>query len=91
MMARKAKAVSTKQPMIREGTATYEIRSMAEVFWLAFKSLSADDQGAFLERLLNDPEFFEDIADSVIAIEREAEPSRPYDEFEAELRREGRL
>jgi len=77
--------------MVREGVVTYETRSMAQVFWLAFKSLSSEDQGAFLERLLNDPEHYDDIADTVIAIEREGEPSRPYEEFEAELRREGRL
>ena len=90
-MVRKPKSGAPRQPMVGEGVATYEVRSMAEVFWLAFKSLSADDQGAFLERLLNDPEWYEEVADAVIAIEREGEPSRPYEEFEVELRREGRL
>jgi len=90
-MARKPKSDSGTQPMVREALATYEVRSMAEVFWLAFKSLPSEDQEAFLEHLLNDPDFYDDIADSVIAIEREGEPSRPYEEFEAELRREGRL
>jgi hypothetical protein len=77
--------------MIRDGVATYEVRSIAEVFWLAFKSLSPEDQGAFLERLLRDPEFYEDVADMILIIEREHEPSRPFEEFVEELRREGRL
>ena len=89
MMPRKPKA--SKQPMVREAAAAYEVREIAEVFWLAFKSLSAEDQGAFLDRLLRDPEFFEDIADSILIIEREHEPSRPFEEFVEELRREGRL
>ena len=90
-MARKPKSDSRTQPMVREGVATYEVRSMAEVFWLAFKSLSAEDQGAFLERLLNDPELYEEVADAVIAIEGRSEPSRPYEEFAEELRRSGSL
>jgi len=90
-MARKPTSDSTRQPILREGAATYEVRSMAEVFWLAFKSLPADDQGAFLERLLNDPEFYEEVADAVTAIEGRSEPSRPYEEFAEEPRRVGRL
>lgn len=90
-MPRKPKSDTGKQPMIREGIATYETRSLAEVFWLAFKSLSADDQGAFLERLLNDPELYEEVADAVTAIEGRSEPSRPYEEFAKELRHSGRL
>ena len=77
--------------MVREGIATYEVRSIAEVFWLAFKSLSADDQAAFLDRLLNDPELYDEIADAVVAIEARDEPSRPFEDFVQEVRREGRL
>jgi len=90
-MALKPKSNTGNQPMVREGTATHEVRSMAEVFSLAFKSLSVEDQGAFLERLLNDPELYEEVADAVIAIEGRSEPSRPYEEFAEELRRSGRL
>ena len=69
----------------------YEARSMAQVLWLAFKSLPVEDQGAFLNQLLNDPEWYEEIADAVAIIEGETEPTRPYEEFVEELRREGRL
>jgi len=88
-MRRRSKVNTAKQPMIRESAAAYDIRSMAEVFWLAFKSLSTEDPGAFLDHLLNDPEWYEEVADAVIAIEARAEPSRPFEEFVDELRREG--
>jgi hypothetical protein len=90
-MARKAKAGATKQPAVREAAVEYEIRSMAEVFWTAFKSITPEAQGAFLARMLDDPEWYEEIADAVIANQRRNEPSIPYEEFAEELRRAGRL
>jgi hypothetical protein len=91
MTGRKSNSNRSKQPAVREGVATYEVRSIAEVFWLAFKSLSVEDRDAFIDHLLNDPEFYEDIADAVLAIEARAEPSRPFEDFVEELRREGRV
>lgn len=90
-MPRKPKGNTGKQPMVREGVAAYEVRSMAEVFWTAFQSLTHEQKGAFIEKLLNDPEWYDEIADAVVAIEGRSQPSRPYEEFAEELRRAGRL
>jgi len=89
VMPRKPKG--SKQQMVREAAAAYEVSSMAEVFWAAFQSLAQEQQGAFLKKLLDDPEWYEEIADTVAAIEGRSEPTRPYEEFAEELRRAGRL
>ncbi len=90
-MSEKRKRPGARDTMVREAVASYEPRSMAQVFWLACQSLFKDDQGAFLTRLLKDAELREDILDSILILERQNEPSRPYEEFADELRREGRL
>lgn len=90
-MARETKSRRAKQPMVREATVQYETRSMAEVFWLAFKSPPLENQGDFLRKLLDDPFWYEEVVDAVAIIEGENEPTRPYEEFVEELRREGRL
>lgn len=84
-------ARNSKQRRIGEAPATYAARPLGEVFWMAFKSLPEEDRDAFLAKLLEDPEIYDDIADAVIAIERRNEPTRPFEEFAEELRREGRL
>ena len=65
--------------------------AMGEVFWQAFRSLPAAERRAVVERLLQDASFREDLLDISLILEREREPSRPYDEFAEEMRREGRL
>ena len=45
-------------------------RATAEVFFMAFKALKSNEQGAFLERVISDPELREDIID--IALIEEA-------------------
>lgn len=90
-MARKPKSHSGTQPMVREAAVAYEAHSVAEVFWIAFQSLSQEQQGAFLRKLLDDPQWYEEIADAVAVIESREEPTRPYEEFAEELRRKGRL
>jgi hypothetical protein len=77
--------------MAREAAVTYEARSIAEVFWLAFKSLPEEDQGAFLRKLLDDPFWYEEITDAMAMIEAQGEPTRPFREVEEELKREGLL
>lgn len=62
-----------------------------EAFWQAFQALSAKERRAVVERLLEDPNFREDLLDISLILERQAEPSRPYEEFAEELRREGKL
>jgi hypothetical protein len=90
-MPRKPKPDAAKQPMVREATAAYEVTSMAEVSWTAFQSLSQEQQSAFLKKLLDDPEWYEEIADAVAMIETEGEPTRPYREVREELVRESLL
>lgn len=76
---------------VAEAAAEYRTQALGEVFWLAFQQLSEDDQGAFVNKLLEDPEWFEDIYDSISIIQARNEPSRPFEEFEEELRRDGLL
>lgn len=86
--------MATRKPReksVREPAVTYSTRPLSEVMWLAFASLSEEDRTAFLQRLLDDPDTFEDLADSIMIIERRDEPSRPYEEFHEELKREGLL
>ena len=72
-----------------EAAAEYRTQALGEVFWLAFQQLSEDDQGAFLRRLFEDPDWFEDIYDSIAIIQARKDPTRPFEEFEEELRSEG--
>jgi len=90
-MSPRRKTEGANKPAIREAAVAYEPHSVAEVFWIAFQSLSQEQQGAFLRKLLDDPEWYEEISDAVAVIESRDEPTRPFEEFEEELRREGRL
>lgn len=76
---------------VREASPAYVARPMSEVFWLAFQSLSDEEQAAFVQRLLADPDTFEEIADAMTIITSRDQPRRPFSEFAEELKREGRL
>ncbi|MDO8614738.1 MAG: hypothetical protein Q7T33_03250 [Dehalococcoidia bacterium] len=76
---------------IRERGAAYKTRSAGEELWRAFQALPDEERAVFLRKLLDDDALREDLADSIVMIEREGEPSRPFEEFVEELRREGRL
>lgn len=76
---------------IRETKAPYSAQPLSEVFLLAFKSLPEEEKNAFLQRLLADPEVYEEVIDAIAMLEAKDEPSRPFSEFDEELRREGRL
>ncbi|MBI2912810.1 MAG: hypothetical protein HYY03_02685 [Chloroflexi bacterium] len=92
MMTEKRKAGKATTRPVREPVAPYETRApLAEVLWLALKSLSADEQAEFLRKLLGDPDWYEELADAVAIIEARQEPTRPYEEFREELKREGLL
>ena len=56
----------------------------AEVFWLAFKSLSKRDQHAIVEKLLLEEDFRADLVDISLIEQRRNEPSRQLDEYLAE-------
>jgi len=87
-MSPRRKTDGPEKSMVREAAVAYEPHSVAHVFWIAFQSLSQEEQGAFLRKLLDDPEWYEEISDAVTMIESENEPARPFEEFEEELRRE---
>jgi hypothetical protein len=92
-VAHQAKGREGKQ-LVREAAVEYEAgssESIVEVFWMAFSGLSKDAQQAFLRKLLEDPEWFEDLADSIAIMETRGEPTRPYREVREELIREGLL
>ena len=92
MMTEKRKAGKVGARGVREPAAPYETRApLAEVLWLALQSLSAEEQAEFLRKLLDDPEWYEELADAVAIIEARQEPTRPYEEFREELKREGLL
>lgn len=56
----------------------------AEIFWLAFKSLSKSDQHAIVERLLVEKDFREDLLDISTIEQRRDEPSIPLDDYLAQ-------
>ena len=91
-MTEKRKAGKPSARTVREPVAPYQTRApLAEVLWLAFQSLPAEEQAEFLKKLLDDPEWYEELADAVAIIEARQEPTRPYEEFREELKREGLL
>ena len=60
----------------------------AEVFLMAFKSMSKKERQSVIERLLKEKEFMEDLIDIVILEQRRNEPSRPLDDYLAEKKKE---
>lgn len=63
-------------------------QARAEVFLMAFKSLSRKEQNEFLASLIKDPRLREDLMDLAIAEARSKEKGRPLKNFLAELDRE---
>ncbi|MBI3610922.1 MAG: hypothetical protein HY204_09515 [Nitrospirae bacterium] len=59
----------------------------ANVFWTAFRALPKKEREAFVEKLLTDKEFMEDLIDIAILDHRMKEPSRPLDEYIADRRK----
>lgn len=59
--------------------------AVAEVFWTAFKALPKRQQEEFIQRLLDDEELFEDLADILTAQSRRSEPTRPLQKVLQEL------
>jgi hypothetical protein len=60
------------------------IEAKADVFWMAFKGLRKKERQSFIERLLTDPEFMEDLKDIATIELRREEPSRPLEDYLAE-------
>jgi hypothetical protein len=78
-------------PKVAEAAPEYGAKPVSETFWLAFQELPDLDRVAFFERLIEDEELREDLLDSIVIMNRRGEPTRPFEEFVEELRRDGRL
>jgi len=63
----------------------------AEVFVTAFKALSKVERELVFEKIVQDPDLREDMIDIGIALQRESEPSLPYESVRQELHKAGRL
>ena len=61
------------------------IESRSEVFWMAFSSLSRKERHAVVQRLLEDPEFTEDLLDIAIFEQRKDEHSEPWETVKKRL------
>jgi hypothetical protein len=59
----------------------------AEVFWMAFKSLTKKERQSVIEKLLKDTEFIEDIIDMAILEQRREESSRPLEDYLAKRKK----
>lgn len=65
-----------------------QTETRAEVFWMAFQSLSRQEQAAVLRRVVADERLRQDLMDLALIEERRAEPSRPLREYLAERDRQ---
>jgi hypothetical protein len=58
-----------------------ETQSIAEVYFMAFQSLSEKEKEAVIARLLEDENLREDILDITLIRERQKESGRPFREY----------
>ena len=58
-----------------------ETQSKAEVYFMAFQSLSEKEKEAVINRLLEDENLREDILDITLIRERQKESGRPFREY----------
>ena len=63
--------------IVKEGESM-SVNSLAYVFYHAFKSLPRRDKDAFLEELLNDREYKEDLIDIALITKRKNESSYSF-------------
>ena len=66
------------------------VESRAEVYLMAIQSLSKAEKEAVIARLLEDPQFREDILDLAVIKQRQGELSRPFTEYLAERKERAR-
>jgi len=57
------------------------VESKAEIFFLAWQSLSKRERKAVIAKLLADPHVREDLLDIALIQHRQGEPSRPFREY----------
>ena len=82
-------------PKVAEAAPSYKARSsktptgsLGEALWKFFQTLPEEEQSVFARKLLADPEWYEDIYDSISIIQSNGEPTRPFEEYVAEVERE---
>ena len=56
-------------------------QATAEVFWKAFRSLSAEERHAFLQRMIEDDSLRHDLQDLATIAHRRREPARPLRKY----------
>jgi len=66
-------------------------QAISEVFVTAFRALSRQERLSVLEKLLVSKDFSEDIADIILAWQRQKEKAIPYEQVRDELKKTGRL
>jgi hypothetical protein len=81
----------TPRSRVQSGKTDRKQGAQGEALWQVFLSLPEDERGAFIEKMLENRERREDMTDIWVVIQRRGEPTTPYEEFEEELKREGRL
>jgi hypothetical protein len=57
------------------------LEAKAEIFYLAFKSMSKKEKELIIKKLYNDNELKEDIIDLVLIEQRKDEPSYSFEEY----------
>jgi hypothetical protein len=55
--------------------------SKAEIYFMAFQSLTEAEKKAVIARLLEDESLMKDILDVALIRQRQGEPSRPFREY----------
>jgi hypothetical protein len=76
--------VEKSKKLFRRRVKMSPTEAKAEVFWMAFKGLTKKEKKIFIEKLLKDKEFVEDLLDMAIIEKRRKEPSRPLEDYLAE-------
>ncbi len=64
-----------------------KVEATAEVFMTAFNALPAKEKHSFIEKLLRDKNFKEDLIDFVTIEQRRHEPSIPLEEYLSKRKR----
>jgi hypothetical protein len=82
-------------PKVAEAAREYRTRAaktgaLGEALWNLLQRLPEEEQSAFAKKLMNDPEWYEDIYDTIAIDEASKEPGRPLEEYIAEVERERR-
>jgi hypothetical protein len=75
----------TARSSVRARPRARKPKSPGEEMWAAFLKLSGEEQAAFIRKMFSTRRWREDIGDSLIAWESRNEPTRPIEEFWAEL------